>query len=83
MEPSTAYAALTAVFAAGAAWGGVKFALNGTRARVDEIHNETKGVRKMLADHIQEESGADMYTHERLAKVETKVDILSDHVLKK
>ena len=71
MESIVGYAALTAIFSAGAAWAGVKTSLNGARKRIDETHER-------LARHIEDESMADLHTHERLAKVETKVDILID-----
>jgi hypothetical protein len=34
----------------------------------------------MLSAHIKEETDNDKLTHERLAKVETKVDMLSERV---
>lgn len=67
------YAALTAVFAAGAAWGAVKHSLNGTKIKVDDIANR-------LHLHIKDEADADKQTHERIARVETKVDILVDRI---
>ena len=48
----------TALVALGAAWGGAKVALNGTRERVRHL----------------EESDRDV--HDRLARMETKIDIL-------
>jgi hypothetical protein len=76
MEPFLGYAAITSIFAAGAAWAGVKVSLNGTKLRVEETHTR-------LADHIRDEGLADMHTHDRIAKtherltrVETKVDML-------
>jgi hypothetical protein len=71
MEPTLGYAVLTGVFAAGAAWGGSRAFWNGTKNRVNDVH-------KMLSEHIKEESLADMHTHERLAKVETKVDLIGE-----
>ena len=68
MEPIIGYAALTAVFSAGAAWAGVKVSLNGTKRRVEETHER-------LAKHIQDEASADLITHERIASIETKLDI--------
>lgn len=69
MEPSIGYAVISAFFAAGAAWGAVRSALNGTRGKVDDVH-------KRLAAHIDDESVADKVTHERIARVETKIDML-------
>ena len=72
MEPVISYAALTAIFSAGAAWAGVKVSLNGTKRRVEETHRQ-------LAEHIKDESAADMKTHERIARVETKVDMVLEN----
>jgi hypothetical protein len=73
MEPTIGYAVLTGIFAAGAAWGGSRAFWNGTKNRVEEVH-------RMLSAHIKEETDNDKLTHERLAKVETKVDMLSERV---
>ena len=75
MEPFIGYAVLTAVFSAGAAWAGVKVSLNGTKRRVEETHER-------LARHIQDESKADLITHERIASIETKLDIALARFLK-
>lgn len=66
---------LTAIFVSGAAWGATKSALNGTRQRVQQIHED-------LRQHVSEESNADMQTHERLTRVETKVDVLVESLRK-
>ena len=63
------YALITGALAAGASAGAVKASLNGAKAKIDEVH-------KKLHDHITEENNSDRETHERLAKVETKVDYL-------
>lgn len=63
----------TAIFVGGVAWGATKSALNGTRMRVQQIHEE-------LRSHIRDESSADMETHERITRVETKLDMLIDRV---
>ena len=64
---------LTALVAAAFAAGGAKRALNGTRERVKEIHEQ-------LNSHIDEEANNDKQTHERLATVETKVDIVLERL---
>ena len=64
---------LTALVAAAFAAGGAKRALNGTRERVKEIHEQ-------LQNHITEESHADAQTHARLGGLEAKVDILIDRM---
>ena len=68
-----AYSLMTALFVGGAAWGATKSALNGTRLRVQEVH-------KQLSDHIRDEVNADQETHERRARVETKVDIVLERM---
>lgn len=60
---------LTALFVSGAAWGATKTALNGTRLRVQEVHEK-------LTKHVDEEAHADRETHERIARVETKIDMI-------
>lgn len=75
MEPILGYAALTAVFSAGAAWAGVKTSLNGTKRRVEETHDR-------LAKHIEDESQNDLITHERIARIETKLDVALEKFLK-
>jgi len=60
---------VTVVATTGAAWGAVKQALNGTRARVTNIEQaqieQTKHNEKIA---------------ERTASIETKVDILVEHL---
>lgn len=68
LTPMT-WTAITTVFVGGVAWGAVKVALNGTRTRVKEIQSE-------LHMHIREEHEADVETHERIARMETKIDML-------
>lgn len=60
---------MTAIFVSGAAWGATKAALNGTKMRVQEVH-------KKISDHIKEEADADKETHQRIARVETKIDMI-------
>ena len=55
----------TALVTGGVAWGSVKQALNGTRAAVEETKQE---VKEILHENHN--------FHERLVKVETKIDIL-------
>ena len=63
----------TALFVGGVAWGATKSALNGTKTAVKEIKDE-------LHSHISDETKADIVTHERIASVETKVDILLERL---
>lgn len=62
---------MTALFVGGVSWGATKSALNGTRQRVQEIH-------KTVQAHIKDETESDRKLHERITRVETKVDILID-----
>lgn len=64
----------TGIAAAAFAAGAVKRTLNGTKDRVKEIHEQ-------LHAHITEEHNADQQTHERIARVETKIDLLLSRVL--
>lgn len=69
MEYGIAYSLATAIFVGGMAWGATKSALNGTRQRVQEIH-------ETVIKHITDEHNADQKTHERIASVEAKVDLI-------
>ena len=69
MEPAFLYTIGTAVFVGGVSAGMVKASLNGTKERVRQIH-------ETLQTHINDEADNDRLTHERLAGVEAKVDIL-------
>lgn len=57
------------LLAIGGAWGGAKVALNGTRDRVKQIDRK-------LEDHIKDETTQDLKIHERVASIETKIDVL-------
>lgn len=54
---------------AGAAWGAVKVTLNGTRNRV-------KNLEFMFEQHRKDERETDQVQADRLARVETKIDLL-------
>ena len=73
MEPALMYTIGTGLFVLGAAWGGTKVALNGTREKVREIHER-------LSLHISDEVSADIVTHERVTRIETKVDLILDRL---
>ena len=73
MEPEIAYGAIVAFFSAGAAWGAVKTGLNGTKGRVEALTVK-------IDDHIRDETDNDRTTHERIARVETKVDIIIERM---
>ena len=57
----------------GATWKAVKTTLNGTV-------NDVKEIRNSLRNHINEEANNDKLTHERIAIVETKLDVLSERL---
>lgn len=52
---------------AGAAWGGAKTALNGTRKRVYELHTE-------LREHTESDSKVQREMLDRLIRIETKIE---------
>lgn len=60
------------IASAGAAFGGVKVALNGTRARVTEIKVDLK-------EHIEKDERLQDETIDRLARIETKLDMLRNN----
>lgn len=66
-----AWKLITAALALGGSWGGAKVALNGTRERVKEVSEK-------LETHIKDEAEQDLKLHQRMAGVETKIDILID-----
>ena len=74
MESGLMYAAIVALFSAGAAYGAVKTGLNGTRGRVESLADQ-------ISDHIKDETKSDQVTHERIARVEAKVDIIIDKMV--
>jgi hypothetical protein len=57
----------TIIAAGGAAWGGVRQAMNGTRESVTEIKSDLKG-------HIKDANTKHTQVCERLTAVETKLD---------
>ena len=74
MESGLVYAAIAAFFSAGAAWGAVKTGLNGTKGKVESL-------TVLVNDHIKDETKSDQVTHERIARVEAKVDIIIDKMV--
>ena len=73
MDSAMVYAGIVAFFSAGAAWGAVKTGLNGTRGKVEALTEK-------IDDHIKDETDNDRTTHERIARVETKVDIIIERM---
>lgn len=65
MDPTFYYIAGTGLVAIGGAWGGAKVALNGTRHRVKTVEQELSSLKSDTVD--------------RLARVETKIDILLEN----
>jgi len=74
MEPAFAWTLGTALFTGGVAFGGVKVALNGTRERVRGLERDTKHYKE-LNNKAHNELG------ERLASIETKVDVVIDYIV--
>lgn len=70
MEPITlGVSALTLIFSAGAAWGGAKSALNGTRTRVSDLHRE-------LERHTEKDDKVQKELLQRTSSIEAKIDVL-------
>lgn len=59
----------TAIVSLGAAWGGAKAALNGTRRRVRSLEED-------LSEHKKDSFQNHIDAVERLARLETKIDML-------
>jgi hypothetical protein len=65
-----------AAASAGGAWGAIKVMLNGTRDRVKKLEN-------IFELHTRNEQDRDGFVIDRLARLETKLDLLiADKVLK-
>jgi hypothetical protein len=62
-------AVMGVVGSGGLAWGGARAALNGTKARVTKIDNT-------LDEHVAEDHVVQLETVQRLASIETKLDLL-------
>lgn len=58
--------------AIGGAWGGAKVALNGTRERVKEVHQDLKV-------HIADDESVQRDMIDRAARIETKLDVLMEN----
>lgn len=65
------YEVAALVFTAGAAWGGSQVALNGTRKRVMEL-------REWADKHEATDKSSQLDTTDRLARIETKLDVLME-----
>jgi hypothetical protein len=63
--------AVSVVFGAGAAWGGATAALNGTRNRV-------KSIEEWAVQHDKKDDEFQREGIDRLARIETKIDMLRD-----
>lgn len=69
IEPGIVLAVGSILVSGGAAYGGVKVALNGTRQRVQNLERAAE-----LAAEARTEMG------ERMARVETKIDVLAEKI---
>lgn len=79
-DPSFIISALTIAASAGAAWGSVKVSLNGTKRRIQETH---AALHKHMEDemhdfrrHNDRVTAFERTQGDRLARLETKIDLL-------
>jgi hypothetical protein len=68
----------TTAFSAGAAWGGAKAALNGTKRRVEYIEKTVNRHAGALEGHAKDDALLQSTMVDRLARIETKIDLLMD-----
>lgn len=71
IDPKLALSAIGIIGTLGAAWGGARVALNGTRERVKQLSKDLK-------DHIEHDHTVQLETVDRLARIETKLDRVLD-----
>lgn len=71
---------LGAVGAGGAAWGGSKVALNGTRQRVRELVESHASLNSKMDAHVANDATVQLELATQGARTEAKVDILLDRV---
>lgn len=71
MDIGTIYGLATGLFAGGAAFGGAKVALNGTRRRVKDLKEE-------FIKHTEQDAANQVDAIDRLARIETKLDNLNN-----
>lgn len=67
VDPAVLLALGGALVSGGAAWGGARAALNGTRRRVEEIRNE-------LVKHVEADAEIQRDVLDRLIRIETKLE---------
>lgn len=65
MDPMVIMAAVTALVSGGAAWGAVRVTLNGTKHDIREL-------KTTFEEHLHD----DREMRDRLARLETKIDLL-------
>ena len=82
LNPTFVWAIATAVATAGAAWGGVKSSLNGTRRSIAELHREHQQLSALLREHTDDEHAHVAETNTRIGRVEGKLDLLTHMVQK-
>lgn len=86
-DPNFIISVLTIAASAGAAWGSVKVSLNGTNRRLDETHaalhkhmqeDEQANARAMhdFTVHAEKVLQKEALQSDRLARLETKIDLL-------
>ena len=69
LNPQMAWTVGTALVTAASAWKAVKMGLNGARKDIEDTKIE-------LRDHIRTENEADQRLHEKVGRIEGKLDTL-------
>ena len=71
MEPNTGgiLAFITALLAGGAAWGA-------SRQAIKNVEEDVKEIKEELASHIEDDTAIQHETIDRLARIETNLEIL-------
>lgn len=79
-DPSFVVSALTIAASAGAAWGSVKVSLNGARRKINEthaaLHRHMEDEMHDFAANAEKIARKEAVQSDRLARLETKIDLL-------
>ena len=82
INPTYLWTIATGIAAAGAAWGGVKSALNGTRQSIRDLHAEHRLLAQAIQEHTDEEHEHVAEANNRIGRIEGKLDLLTHMVQK-
>lgn len=74
-SPDTLLTIAGFLVAGGAAYGGARSALNGTRKEVKEIKQSLVDHKQSLVDHIKADENLAREMIDRLARIETKLEV--------